>query len=442
MLKKIYHKVLWLVNIVYHSLLFHDVLKSHSRMVLKCYIKRSIKKHEACVRKLKQKDKIIVAFFFQTPAVWKYDRLYRLLEEDERFEPIVVICPYNVNLSYDKAVCLNVMQQSENYAQKQQYRYLSTFDKTNHKWIDVRKVLNPDIVFFVKPYKDTLLKYHIYRFPDKLTCYTPYGFSVINNYRANTNFPFYNLLWKFFAETKFQLKISQEHATNKGENIVITGCLVTENLLRPDYLPKEVWKAQSKPKKRIIWAPHHTVDYLFNFSNFLTYCEFMLELAQNHQDRVQFVFKPHPVLKVRLMNIWGAEKAEAYYQQWKDLENTQIEEGDYIDIFKTSDALIHDCGSFTLEYLHVPQKPVLYLVRDENITQSMNPFCQMAFDLHYHARNEAEIEHFIEQVVLQGEDPMRTRRETFFNEYLYPQDGIMPSQKIMNVLREELSKEL
>lgn len=119
------------------------------------------------------------------------------------------------------------------------------------------------------------------------------------------------------------------------------------------------------------------------------------------------------------------------------MENTQLEQGYYMDLFKTSDALIHDCASFTVEYLYT-KKPTLFMVRDQQVLSHWNIFGEKCFDMHYHAHDMDEIEHFITRVVIGEQDTMREKREKFFFDYLYPKDGVMPSQKIMNILQSEL----
>lgn len=431
-----------MANTLYKSIRFHDFFKSHFKFAMQCSIRKARKKQKRRIELISQKKKIKVAFMFQTPAVWKHDRLYRLMENSDVFDPIVVLTPYNVNLFYDRAETMRVMEQSALYVEKNQYRFISAYDTEAKRWVDVKKLIDPDVVFFSKPYKDTLYQYHIYNFTDRLTCYAPYGFFISNHYRENSNFPFHNLLWQFFAETEYLKEVSEEHAVVKGENISITGCLPMENLMRKDYTPKDVWKPQQKPKKRVIWAPHHTVDYLFEFSNFMTYAADMVELAKKYQDSIQFAFKPHPVLKFRLINIWGEQKTEEYYKLWEAMPNTQLETGDYIDLFLTSDALIHDSGSFMLEYLHIPQNPVLYLIRDEaTLYSNLNPFSTKAVKKHYHAYQLDDIEDFINRVVIGGDDTMRPEREQFCTDYLFPKDGVMPSQKVMDILATTLKNQ-
>ena len=145
------------------------------------------------------------------------------------------------------------------------------------------------------------------------------------------------------------------------------------------------------------------------------------------------VFQKRYYLKFKLINIWGAEKTEAYYQRWKDLPNGQLEEGYYTDLFLTSDAMIHDSVSFTTEYLYT-RKPTMFLVRDEHTADHWNSFGIKCFDLHYHANQPLDVEAYIKDVVIGGNDPKATERAEFYRNYLYPKDGVMPSQKIVDTI--------
>lgn len=436
-IKELFGVSFW--DTIYKNIIYHDFLVTLSPFIQKRRINRLRKTQQNLISQYREKRKLTVVFFLQNESIWKYDTLYRLMEKSDFFEPKVVISPYNVHLIYDKNECLSVMQKAVSFAKEKEYDYLCAYDFNNKKWLNVKKILNPDIVFFSKPYKDTLPKYHIYNFQDKLSLYVPYGFLCIDIFRINYNLPFHNFLWKFLVETKFQKEYSEQYSLCKGDNVKVIGCLAVEKLMDDAFKPKDVWKPQTKPKKRIIWAPHHTVDYLFNFSNFLTYCDLMLDLAKEYEDDIQIAFKPHPVLKFKLINIWGKEKTEEYYNKWETMSNTQLEQGYYLDLFQTSDALIHDCASFTAEYLYT-KKPTLFTLRDSQVLSHWNSFGKKCYDMHYHAESFEQIRDFIKQVVINGEDKMYDKRMEFYNTFLYPKDGVLPSQKIMNYLTEELSK--
>ncbi len=428
-----------LIDSIYKLFTFRDFFIAASPACLRWRVGHVRKAQERKIEQIRKQDKCRVVFFLQTPSVWKYDALYWKLAKSDSFEPLVVVSPYNVHLNYDKQECFRVMKQTEEFAKESGYNYVSAYNSETHKWRNIKKQYHPDVVFFTKPYKDTFPAYHIYNFLDTLTLYMPYGINLLTNFNNNYELPFHSLLWKFLLETEFQKHYAEMYEKSHGDNVEIVGTLSEEKLMQKDYVARDVWKPQEKKKKRIIWAPHHTVDYLFNFSNFLNYCEDMLRLAEKYKEEVQFAFKPHPVLKFKLINIWGLEKTEEYYSRWAKLANGQIEQGEYIDLFKTSDALIHDCGSFTGEYLYT-QKPVLFQIRDNKVKDEFNTFGVLCLNQHYLAYSIGETEKFIREVVIAGKDPKKESREQFYKQYLYPEDGVMPSQKIYDILVKTLGK--
>ena len=182
------------------------------------------------------------------------------------------------------------------------------------------------------------------------------------------------------------------------------------------------WKIDDTALKRIIWAPHHTInaeDFL-GYSNFLEYADFMLEVADWYKKQIQFSFKPHPSLKQKLYarEDWGVEKTDGYFKKWETLENTQVDTGPYIDLFNSSDALIHDSSSFTAEYLHTG-KPVMFLKKD-SVDEKLNIFGKKVLEQHYIAHNKQQIIEFIDEVILKGKDVMADQREKFYREILNP----------------------
>ena len=102
------------------------------------------------------------------------------------------------------------------------------------------------------------------------------------------------------------------------------------------------------------------------------------------------------------------------------MPNTFVADGEYIDLFMTSDAMIHDCSSFSIEY-HYSQKPVMFITQDLNAYKGMlNKFGKMAIDLHYVGKTEQDIKSFIKNQVLLNNDPLKTEREIFYHKYLLP----------------------
>lgn len=116
--------------------------------------------------------------------------------------------------------------------------------------------------------------------------------------------------------------------------------------------------------------------------------------------------------------LWGKEKTDRYYSEWECLPNAQLETGEYVDLFMTSDAMIHDCGSFTIEY-HYTLKPVMYLVNGREHTKMMNAYAKEAYDLHYKGKNMKDIRSFIENVISERSDYLLEKRKIFLNHTYY-----------------------
>ena len=120
------------------------------------------------------------------------------------------------------------------------------------------------------------------------------------------------------------------------------------------------------------------------------------------------------------------------------MDNTQLETGEYINLFMTSDAMIHDSGSFAAEY-HYSRKPVMFISKDmDSILSTQSEFGRKAYGMHYLGKDEADIRHFIEDVVLQGHDPMRPQREQFFKDYLLPPNEKSVAQNVVDDIVESL----
>lgn len=109
-------------------------------------------------------------------------------------------------------------------------------------------------------------------------------------------------------------------------------------------------------------------------------------------------------------------------------------DGRYIEVFKHSDAMIHDCGSFSLEYFYA-HKPMMFLYENKGRKDKVhiNDVTKEAKSLHYRGDNEQAIEQFIVDVI-NGIDPMKEQREEFFAKNLTPKGGKSACQNIIDAI--------
>jgi len=395
-------------------------------------------RYDSVLKRLKKNHSVKVGFQVIHRSIWKYDRIYEMMAEDPYFDPVVFVCPY---LREDRDQMLEEINVTYDEMKGRGYEVVKTYDELNDCWIDIKQSLNPDIVFYSVPFDYTRDEYRIHHFTDSLSCYVPYFFTTNGKEGRNYDGPFHNLVWKNFYETDVHKKYAGKYARNKGANVVVTGYPSLDDFLYPSTVQeKDPWPLPDQ--KRVIWAPHHTIDgqgQVLNYSTFKKYHSFFQEIAEKYSDSLQIAFKPHPMLKEKLYKDkeWGKQRCDEYYQYWDELENGVLELSGYTNLFLSSDALIHDCSSFMVEYL-CTSKPPLYLLHDEKVEERLHEFGKMALKQHYQAREEVDIIEFIEKQVLQQKDEKKGHRVEFINQYLKSQNGQSASSRIIDYIKKEI----
>lgn len=406
------------------------ILAKKNDRVQRRLINAQARRHGENLKRLQGKETIKVAFFAIHSSVWKYDYLYRLMVEHPRFEPVIVVCPV---VNYGMENMLHEMDRCYQMFHSRNYNVIRTYNVESKEYLDVKKEINPDIIFYTNPYKGLIDdRYYITNFPDTLTCYVSYNYGNSCLYDVFHNLPMHNLVWRLYAETECHKTYSEKYADNKGINVVVTGYPGVDAFLDKNYAVNDPWKIKDSTLKRLIWAPHHTIgeNELVSYSCFLRYADFMLNLANKYQDRIQVAFKPHPLLRVKLNNYWGEEKTTQYYEEWNKIPNGFLADGDYIDLFLTSDAMIHDSGSFITEYLYT-KNPVMRTDNGIDLSKEFNTFALDCLSVYYHGKNENEIESFIINLI-NGEDALEESRRHFYQEKLLPPNSQWASYNILN----------
>ena len=385
--------------------------------------------------KLKCKSTINVVFFAMSVSMWRYQGLYDIMRANKRFRVFIVIQP---SLAYSQEQQAKDTADLIDYFSSQNIPFVLGTNIGGQVY-NIKKEISPDILFYPQPYNDYYPKELSYnRFYNKLLCYYPYAFWTGSGDWSYDQ-PLHRMAWKLFYPTVMH-KEDFFHYFRKSANVEVVGFPSADDFLFKNH--HYVWKQSSK-KKKIIWAPHFTIlpGGLVKQSNFLWMADVMLEIADTYSDQIQIVFKPHPRLFTELVNHqeWGLEKTVEYYKKWDRLENAKVELGGFVNLFMTSDAMIHDCGSFAVEY-HYTGNPVMYIAEHfEEQLEEKNSFGKLAMGLHYVGKNRKDIIDFIENVVIGGVDQMSSHRKQFMEEYLIPPGGKTVAENTLAVLIKELS---
>lgn len=402
----------------------------------KLRISKILSREKNKLANVQAKKVVRVAFVISHYSTWKTGYLYQLLAADSKFSPCIIVAPDIANdISWSDAEA----SRAYDYFENSNYDVYLGFRDDDSNASLVKKVA-PEIVFFNNPHhliSDALYFALIERC---LACYIPYHVEVCkyDENQSQYNQSFHNAVWKIFAPHEISLETYKCTQNRKAENVIVTGYPGLEMLINKS--PEIILKRE---KKKIIWAPHHTVKMpSLPYSNFLRYSDFFLLLAEEYSESVDWIFKPHPLLKTRLIEHenWGKKSTEEYYSIWRNGSNTRLEIDGYAELFKESDAMIHDSGSFLAEYIYV-DKPVMYLWSSPNLLNFFNDFGLSALSACDRGDNESDIRRFVEDV-LADRDPMKNERQRFIENNPVIIDDTTPSERIMHELKSALNARL
>lgn len=387
------------------------------------------------------KKPLNVLFLCPDKDVFCLEKLFHLMEKSVEFQPVVGVFPYehvDPKIKFDASKYEKIVQ----WLEQKRMKYVPLYDFEKNEYLSLKK-FQPDIVFF----NSTLSLKNTDRFlaeaSNAITCFVPYGYFLSNSQKFVFDNDFNYKMTHLFWESSVALAMSEHYARNKGENSFFAGYPKLDPFF-DGHSPENVWKTQSAAKKKIVWAPHHSIENdpdHYGYSCFNELADVMLELAEKYRDKAQFAFRPHPLLRSRLNadKRWGEQKTTEYYHKWEQRENTQFSNGDYVDLLLTSDAMIGDSISFMCEYSAI-DKPYLYTVRDDTVSHKFNELGEAIFNhlLYKASPLSDEIENFLQNVVLNGNDPLSEKRRAFTKENLLSPDGKNAAENIFNFLKKEL----
>lgn len=417
--------------------------KTYDRWHKKHLFKRMQIKHAELLKQLNGKEKLKVVFLAIHKSVWKVDPVFQKMLKDPFFEPIILVCPYT---PYGEERMWQDMQEAYEYFEQKGYPLLSSYVENEQRWLKLEEI-QPNIVFFTNPHDLTRKEYYEDAYLNYLSCYVPYFFltTTHGNDQSIYNNKFHNAMWKSFMPHQYSMDRAKQISACEAKNCILTGypsCEYFVNKSIATLTDRGAWKKQLG-KKRIIFSPHHTIDVgELEISNFISIADYMLDIAKKYKHKVQWSFKPHPILKSKLFlhPDWGRKKTEAYYNFWEEQEYTQLDDGDYTELFLQSDAIIHDCGSFIAEYLFI-EKPCAYLeLNGESQLKSINGFGKYALESYERIKSMDAIVEFVDSVI--AEKPrLKPSHFDYLNNYVHPMyKDKPPAERILEDLTSSLKK--
>ena len=391
--------------------------------------------HRMVLKDIQNHGQVRIAFIIMHISQWKLQKLVELLNTDNRFKVQIILSP---SLLFEKEQQEKDLEEMRMFFSKSNTPYVD-FDFNNP--YNLKDNFNPHILFYTQPYGHIHSPAHdVTSFKDRLKAYAPYSFWSTTA-KFGFDLSFHRHAWRIYYANKLLFEYAKSVSINHAKNAAVVGYPSADLFLECNVM--DPWKIKDRTLRRIIWAPHFTIKSRkwSSHSSFLTIADEMLEYAKANQNKVQIAFKPHPRLRTELYRHpeWGVKKTEDYYSQWSKMPNTLLETGPYYNLFKSSDALVHDSDSFMIEYQYT-LKPCLFVLCESDFFENLNPLGKKAFDLHYKANNMSDIISFIEGVLV-GNDFLLSLRKNFFQEYLMPPNGCTVAENIYKDLVQSLFRE-
>ncbi len=371
-------------------------------------------------------EPVKVAFLVSSLASWKVEETARIMHEDMRFDVTIYLCP----LVRGK---MSEVRDAEIEKLRRHFADL-TFRVCDLSKLDESTAAarfdsdRNEVHFFTNPHKLTWRALHERLFLKGLSVYVPYSYEVAEyagNY-AQYDQKFHNAMWRIFVPHQTSVDLYRQFRTIGDRNVFVTGYSCCE----PLWSERGASKAPNTSLKTIVWAPHWILNEDLQWATVYELGTDMMAIAEEFKDRIQWVVRPHPLLRQHLAAHadWGPEKTDAFYAFWETAPFARVEIGDYVPTFLLSHAMIHDSGSFLAEYLFL-DRPVMYLRTAATSGEGLNTFGQKARDACSIGGSRAEIRHFLEDIVA-GRDSMSERRAEFISCELEPTMTPAPSRQI------------
>ena len=377
------------------------------------------------LKRIKFKEKLKVIFLVTENSKWGYQSLYESMINNPKFEPLVLVSVLNrVHKGIDKT--RNNLE--ENYQFFKSRNMNVDYAYRNGEFVNLKE-FEPDIVFYEQPWDLPKIYKPQYVSKFALTFLSPYSFQIFDfkdDYKQN----FHKFLFKYLVTSDINIYRFERYNKDNSKNCLNINYLKLDEYLKDLEDNHTIWESPSKFK--IIYSPHFAFSKgSIGVSTFLENGKFILNLAKELQNNTTWIFKPHPQLKYALLTnkIMTEAEVEAYYNEWEIIGKVYTQ-GNYFNIFKTSDLMITDCCSFLGEYL-----PTL-----NPIIRPLSPIATPLNDLgneivkgYYETNDNLEIKKILLKLLHNNDEKKQIRKELVNNVLKFNQNS---AESIINYISE------
>lgn len=372
------------------------------------YIKKNQKQ---VLKKLKNKTPLNVIFYVYDETKWKSQSVYDLMEKDERFNPIVVVtkncCAIEENPNFqtveDVKKCYKFFKSkgmNVEYGYNINPHLNNLQEDVEDRFIPLES-FTPDIIFYSHPWYVYKTQGPVMCSKFALTFYIPYFLPASEQWHEY-GLRFHKYIYRHFVPTELIKDFYSKNMEENKESLKVVGHPAFDYYLNH----------KNKKPEYLIYAPHWTVcGNNLRFGTFDWSGNTILNFAKNHKE-LNWVFRPHPLMHKFILTSGFMTKKEInnYFDEWKSFAKYS-DDGNYIDLFQKSYAMITDCGSFLTEYF-VTENPMIHLISSE---LKENSTISEIDKTNYTAHNLEELNQHLNDLILNKNDYKKEARIKLLN---------------------------
>ena len=389
------------------------------------YIKMNKKRVQ---EKINNKEILNVVFVVQYIPGWnKLEPIYSKMKKDDRFNPVIVCVPLNIQ---NHKLMDNEGNDTYEYFINHGYDAIDALE-SDGSWYDLKR-LNPDYLFHSRPYNHFMPEPYtsgkIVNYA--LICNVLYGLNLTHNVEPLLlNKEYFRDCCYYFAlddgekeyfEKRFSIGI--KNGIQKCETY---GGIGIENIIKT-----REEKINNTAKKTIIWTPRWSTDPKIGGSNFFNYRDIMFEFVESHKD-CMFIFRPHPLMLENFVATgeMTIDDVKRFRQYCKDTDNLLLDETkEYYKTFWQSDLLITDGSAIVPEYF-VTGKPIIFC--QSNVSESNTDFYNMIISQCYEVYSKEDLQFYFDKLI-SGLDEKKTTRIEYAKKIITDYEN--NSKKIIEIL--------
>lgn len=389
--------------------LIHGIKYSVQYTISLFYISKNKKR---VAKKINNNEVLNVVFVVQYIPGWnKLEPIYSKMQKDQRFNPIIVCVPLNIQ---NHVLLDNNGNDTYQYFVDHGYKAINAL-LDDGSWFDLKQ-FKPDYLFHSRPYNHFMPKCYtsdsIVRYA--LICNVMYGACLANNDRmVCINKTYFKNVYSYYAfdesEKEYFNALYRKGLKYRIQRCFPFGATGLEQLLESK---SRIIKNISF-RKTILWTPRWSTDNYVGGSNFFNYVDTILQLANNNP-YILFIIRPHPLMFSNFLKT--GEMTEEEVTEFKlychNSGNVVLDESkSYSDTFWNSDLLISDFSGIVPEYF-ITGKPIIYCHSnvDFEYTETINHLIHCC----YEAFDSKDIERYVHELINQ-EDTMLQKRVEFID---------------------------